>query len=303
MGYILNDESSLEWETKLDEVWSLPITLQEAVVKTVQYVLLYTKVPDTKSLAEYISKGYFLKEERYWISLAMLLDLPVTATILYDIVNAQFSHDREKEHTILDLWTGSGILGFAWLLHLRRYRLKSRIVGVENHPEVALRTDNFLRKIWAGIVVQADSEKNDIIHRLGIIPQQVTWIMNENLWQPGKHVHQEPFLTNLWNLRKGDININQTLMFPYGITIENCGLQEMPSELSPENNFWNTLDQDWPTFKHPAIIWTKLKTNPNGRFHKVGWVWPSYYGNKARKFFNPDILRHLPSRWVDYTKG
>lgn len=302
MGYILQDESRLEPTMWLTEIWADRITLQEAVVKTVQYALLYTQTPDTKSLAEYIKKGFFSKEEKYGISLNMLFDLPVTATIIYDIINAGFSSTEKNNHTILDLWTGSWILGFAWLLHLKRHKQKSHIIGVEHHPDVAQRTHTFLQKIWAWDVVREDSEDTSIIQRLWIAPRQVTWIMNENLWQPGKHVHQEPFLPNLWNLRRWDVNIQQTLMFPYGISIENCGIQTLPNHLSLGNNFWNVLDQDGPTFKHPSIIWKRLKSNPNGSFHKVGWVWTEYYGNKARKIFNPEILRYLPSRWVDYTR-
>lgn len=304
MWYILKDESNVNPEAQLTQIESSPMTLQEAVTRTVQYVLAYTQVPDTERLAKYIREWFFSKDEMYGISLNMLLDLPVTATIVYDIVNTNFPSSQEwTNNTILDLGTGTWILGFAWFLNLRRHKKNPQIIGVENHPLVAQRTHRFFQKIWAWIVVHADSEENDLIQRLGIAPEQVKWIMNENLWQPGKHVHQEPFLSNLWNLRKSSFTFQGTThMFPYGITIENCGTQTLPLSLCPENNFWGILDQEGITFKHPSIIWKKLKSNPNGSFHRVGWIWTEYYGNRARKFFEPDILRYLPSRWVDYTR-
>ena len=219
-------------------------------------------------------------------ALCMLLDLPKTAHILWDICHREppAPENPDTEFFGLDIGAGTGVLMLGmWLAARRAGFANCRIVGLERNEMVAVRTGELLAELGIGRVLIADAKRPGLFK--GLCPEHIHFVANETLPSQGHRLWKEDFpVINERLFEQCGQALNDTLFFPSAVhVVDSRGGRSL--RLSPQTRFL-------PESDYPPRLLRMAGIELNGQptlLEDVGRDW--------HKYIAPEWLPLLPHRW------
>jgi len=221
----------------------------------------------------------------FGFALCMLLDLPKTGHILWDILQRKIQPQVNQETFFgLDIGAGTGVLMLGmWILARRSGFTSCDILGIERDERLAARADELLSELGIGRITRADAKKPGLFRRF--CPRGLHFVANETLPSQGHRLWKEDFpAINERLFADCGPALAGTEFFPSAVyAVESRGGRKF--RLSPENSFQ-------PDAGYPLRLMRRAGIELAGEpvpLEAVGQEW--------RSLISPEWLPLLPHRW------